>query len=97
MITYGMIQDAQTSVVECWGDAGKRVVEEAAKVSPFNGNVSKWLDNCTAMGGNWGGMFLSGVRKLYPTVWDVIPNDMGIRAFEAILSTLILCGVDTSE
>jgi hypothetical protein len=41
-------------------------------------------------------MFLSGLEKLYPAVWEAIPDDMGLFAMADILNTLILCGVDTS-
>lgn len=97
MITYEMIQEAQTQIVEEWGEAGKRVIEEAANVVPFNGNSKQFLDHCTACGGNWGGMLLTGIHALYPTVWEAIPDDMGIFAWACICSVLILCGVDTSE
>ena len=56
-----------------------------------------FLDLCTACGGNWGGMLLSGVRRLYPDVWDAIPEDMGVHAWGTICSLLIILGVDTSE
>lgn len=97
MITYEMIQEAQTQIVEEWGEAGKRIIEEVAKVVPFNGNSKKFLDHCTACGGNWGGMLLTGIHELYPAVWDAIPDDMGAFAWACICSVLILCGVDTSE
>ena len=54
MITYEMIQDAQEQLISHWKDAGKCVIEETAKVSPFNGDSKKFLDYCTACGGNWG-------------------------------------------
>ena len=97
MITYEMIQEAHAQIVEEWGEAGKRVIEEAAKVTPFNSNSKQFLDHCTACGGNWGGMLLTGIRELYSAVWDAIPEDMGISPFACICSVLILCGVDTSE
>lgn len=97
MITYEMIQDAHRQIVTTWGDQGKKVIEECAKVTPFNASSAEFLKHCTACGGNWGGMLLSGVRKLYPAVWEVIPDDMGCFAWTGICSTLILCGVDTSE
>lgn len=97
MITCEMIQRAQEQLISHWEDAGKRVIEETAKVSPFNGGSKEFLDHCTACGGNWGGMLLTGIHKLYPAVWDIIPDNMGIDPFACICSVLILCGVDTSE
>lgn len=97
MITYEMIIEAQKSLVKYWGEDGKKVIEECAKVTPFNSNSKSFLNNCTCCGGNWGGMLLSGIKKLYPNVWAAIPDDMGVFAWGGICNTLILCGVDTSR
>ena len=35
MITYEMIIDAQTRLVQDWGEQGKRVIETCAKEKPF--------------------------------------------------------------
>ena len=97
MITYDMIIEAQNYLVKNWGEDGKRVIEAAFTVKPFNGNTKAFLDYCSACGGNWGGMFLTGIKRLYPNVYDAIPNDMGVFAFCCIGMTMRLCGVDTSE
>ena len=97
MITFKMIQDAQNQIIGSWGEAGEKVIEECAKVTPFNNGSKAFLEHCTACGGNWGGMLLSGIRKLYPEVWDAIPGVLGAYAFNNICSVLILCGVDTTE
>lgn len=97
MITAEMIIDAHTDLIDFWGEDGKRVIEECAKATPFNGTTKQFLEYCTTCGGNWGGMFLTGIRKLFPKVYDAIPDDMGVFAWQAICNTLILCGVDTSD
>ena len=97
MITKDMIIEAQTALLNNWGEDGKKVIEVCAQIEPFNKPSKDFLEHCMACGGNWGGMFLTGVQKLYPEVWDAIPNNMGTRAFQCICSVLILCGVDTSE
>ena len=97
MITYEMILNAQEIVVDCWGEDGKKVIVECAKINPFNGKMSDFLDHCTCCGGNWGGMFLSGIKKLYPNVWAAVPENMGVGAWSGICNLLILCGVDTSR
>ena len=97
MITYEMIKNAQTDLITAWEEDGKKVIEECAKVQPFNGTAGEFLKHCSACGGNWGGMLLTGVRELWPDVWSAIPDDMGCFAWQGICSTLILCGVDTSE
>ncbi len=96
MIKYEDIIDAQESLVKDWGEAGKRVIEECAKATPYNNTIVIYLKECEACGGNWGGMLLTGVKRLYPEVWNVIPDDMGVFAFADICSTLILLGIDCS-
>lgn len=97
MITADMIINAQTDIITAWGENGKRVIEICSKSTPLNIPFKKFLEYCTACGGNWGGMLLSGLKELSPEVWDAIPDDMGCFAWQGICSTLILCGVDTSE
>lgn len=97
MITEQMVKEAKKDILTHWGYKGKNVIEECAKVTPFNDGIKAFLNHCQACGGDWGGMFLVGIRNLYPSVWDAIPDDMGSKAFLCICSTLILCGVDTSQ
>lgn len=97
MITAKDIMAAHHDIITIWGEQGEKVIEECAKVTPFNNDVKTFLEHCTTCGGNWGGMFLTGINKLYPNVYDAIPDDMGIYAWQGICSTLILCGVNTSE
>ena len=97
MITYEMIKEAHESIIHYWEEDGQKVIEEIARVNPFNNSLKEFLQFCTTCGGNWGGMLLTGIRELWPTVYDAIPDNMGRHAFECIISTLILCGVDTTE
>lgn len=97
MIGYEMIVEAQEALVRFWGEDGKRVIEVCAKVTPFNGGSKEFLNHCTCCGGDWGSMLLTGVKKLWPEVWAVIPDDMGIYAWICICSTLTLCGVDITK
>lgn len=97
MISYDYIVEAQRTLVENWGDSGKRVIEAAAAAVPFDGSFKDFLSHCTPCGGNWGGMLLSGIRKLYPKVYLAIPDDMGVHAFYCICSVLLLCNVDTTS
>lgn len=55
--------------------------------------MKDFLDHCTACGGNWGGMLLTGIRELYPDVYDAIPDNMGPFAWSGICTTLKLLGV----
>lgn len=94
---YNTIEEAQRTLVENWGNQGKVVIALAFQEKKFDGGMKAWLKFCTACGGNWGGMLLSGVRDLYPKVWDAIPDDMGVFAFASICSLLVLLGVRTWE
>lgn len=94
MILHSDFMEALDTVRNEWGD---EVVVYACMAQKTKMSFKDFLDQCTACGGNWGGMLLSGVRRLYPDVWDAIPEDMGVHAWGTICSLLIILGVDTSE
>lgn len=97
MIKYEQVVECMNTVVDNWGERGKEVISACYYENPFNGNFDKFLDNCTACGGNLGGMILTGIQKLYPKVYDLIPEDMGVFAFGCLCSVLVLLGVDTAK
>ena len=97
MINYKGIIDAQETLVKHWGASGEKVIAETVRAERKPMTFSKFLDNCTACGGNWCGMLLTGIKKLWPDVWKAIPDEMGIQAWDCLCSVLVLCGVDTSE
>ena len=33
-----------------------------------------FLDNCTACGGNWTAMLMSGIKRLFPEYWEKMPD-----------------------
>ena len=90
------IETAHKVIIENWGYRGNIVLQEISSSVPFNGSFEDFLHHCTACGGNWGGMLLTGIRELWPNIWNAIPDNMGLRPFECIVSVLILCGVDCS-
>lgn len=81
------------TVCERWG---VEVAHAAFMANKTPMSMPEFLNNCVCCGGNWGGMLLSGIGKLYPDVWNAIPDDMGVDAFFTICYTLQLLGVDTS-
>lgn len=97
--TYDELKEAMDFLVEHWGEDGKRVIEAILNRSDRNLahglSMKGFLESCTACGGNWGGMLLTGIKRLYPTVWEAIPDNMGDYAWPCICYTLLLCGVDT--
>lgn len=42
-------------------------------------------------------MILTGIKKLFPSVCEAIPNDIGKFAFMCVCAILTLCGVDCSD
>lgn len=96
MISKEMVEASRETLLENWEKDAKCVIEQCEKVAPFNGTFKEFLSHCTCCGGNWGGMLLTGIKELYPNVWEAIPNDMGVFAFSNLCNLLILCGVDTS-
>lgn len=94
MITKEDYQKAYDWVSEQWG---AKVADIAVGMDGVPMSMKDFLFHCTACGGNWGGMLLTGIQELYPAVWDAIPDDMGIYAWSVICNTLILLNVDTSE
>lgn len=81
-------------IQEHWGDAVLTAIDaEPALQMSFD----EFLDHCTAHGGNWGGMLLSGLKKLRPEVWNAIPDKMGPFSWALICDTIKLCGVSPSD
>ena len=56
-----------------------------------------FLTYCTACGGDWLGMLLTGIHDLYPIIWELIPNDMGVYALTTIMCLLELLEIDISK
>lgn len=79
-------------IVQNWGEAGEKVCFAALKARKVI-SMPDFLQHCTACGGNWGAMFLSGIAELYPEVYEAIPNDLGIFAFSVLADVIRLCGV----
>lgn len=97
MVSNEMRGEAVLTIRECWPEGGQAVIDECNKVARFEGTCKDFLSHCTACGGNWGGMLLTGIKELWPNVYEAIPDDMGPFAFTCLCKVLNLCGVDTSE
>ena len=99
MVTTAMATEAKEFIRANWKDSAEDVISACEKQKKFNGYFNEFLDYCTQNGGDWGGMVLTGIRELYPDVWDAIPERMGRGgiAFMCLCYVLVLCGVDTSK
>lgn len=94
MILHSDYMEALDTVRNEWGD---KVVAAACLAEKKPMGFDEFLNECTCCGGNWGGMLLTGIDKLWPDVWCAIPEHMGVHAFTTICNLLILLGVDTGE
>ena len=86
--------DALMVVKEEWGDD---FLMKACLAEKTTMTFNQYLLSCTTCGGNWGGMLLTGLKGMWPELWDAIPENMGVHAFTTICNLLIILGVDTSE
>ena len=86
-------------VVANWGDAGIKIVELISTKYANNPHMEldEFLNHCIACGGNWGGMLLSGIKDLFPDVWELIPEDMGIFALSVICDRLRLLNIYSTK
>lgn len=93
MITVEDYKEAIETVKENWGE---NVVTIALNAPAKNISLDDFLNHCVACGGNWGGMLLTGIRELYPEVYDAVPENMGAYAFTTICNLLTILKVDAS-
>ncbi len=77
-------------IVATWKYDGIRVLAAIEEQDTIPMTMHNFLDHCTACGGNWGAMLLSGINALYPEVYNAIPEDMGHFAWRCICETLEL-------
>lgn len=80
-----------------WKENGIAIIMyiDTLKSTPMT--MKTFLTHCTTCGGNWGGMLLTGIKELYPTVWNLIPDNMGTFAFNCICIVLNLLGITSEE
>ena len=80
---------AHDMLIACWKEKGIAIVEYIDTLNDFRIKpMDEFLSFCTPCGGDWGAMLLTGIKELYPTIWELIPDNMGIFAF-AVLSDLL--------
>ena len=77
-------------IVANWKEDGLKVLEIIAQQNTTPMTQKEFLNHCTACGGDWGAMLLTGIKALYPVVYDAIPDNMGHFAFRCICEVLEL-------
>lgn len=91
MTTY---EEAITTLETAWGT---NFVKACIKFSAPPMKIDDFLNHCFLCGGNWGGMFLTGIKELYPKIYSLIPEKLGKNgndAFVNICYLLTLLNVD---
>lgn len=80
-----------------WKEQGAVVLDaiKAQKIIPMT--IEVFLSHCYSCGGSWSAMFLTGINKLYPDVFNALPDDMGKYAWWCLHSVLSLLKVLTSS
>ena len=96
MKRYDEIKEAMETLEKYWGEDGKNVAVMCLE-EPLNMTGPEFLQNCTACGGNWGGMLLSGIKFYDRALWEAIPENMGTYAWVCICSMLTLLKVDFTK
>ena len=94
-------EEIRAHLLNAWGDAAKNLIDYCDEFDlNFNGlTMDEFLEHCTACGGNWGGMLLTGIKDLDHVVYDLIPERLGIDgmdAFQNICLLLEYVGVETN-
>ena len=90
------IEEAISIISDRWGEDGDAVIWECMRAYKQPQPFSEFLNNCTACGGNWVAMMLSGISRIAPRVYDAIPQNMGLNVIVTLTAVLALLGIDTS-
>lgn len=81
-------------IVACWKESGIAVLEAIDRQVIMPMSQDHFLGtHCYACGGNWVAMLLTGIKALYPEVYDAIPDNMGHFAWRCICSVVALLGI----
>lgn len=84
-------------LVACWKEDGIKVLETINAQSTTPMTMDDFLLHCTACGGDWGGMLLTGIKALYPEVYNAIPDEMGHFAWRCICTVVELLKVEVEQ
>ena len=94
------LSEAMNMIRNVWEEEVANTVIGLCLDNPIDKPLNEFLKDCTACGGDWGGMLLSGINKLRPQVYEAIPNqigDNGMQAFAVICNILYLLKVKSEE
>lgn len=57
--------------------------------------MKEFITHCTACGGNWTRMMLSGIKALYPEYWEAMPDKT--YTFADIIKHLEFLGIKVEK
>jgi hypothetical protein len=80
-------------LVATWKEDGIKVLEVIVAQHTTPMTTDEFLNHCTACGGDWGAMLLTGIKALYPEVYNAIPDNMGHFAWRCLCEVLELLQV----
>lgn len=89
--------DAKNFIIKHWGEQGKLVISACSNANAQPMTAKEFLNHCFCCGGDWGAMLLTGIKALYPEVYDAIPDNMGSLAWACLSATLELLNISTEE
>lgn len=84
--------DGTDFIIAVWKEKGIAIVEYIKTLNIIPQSMENFLSFCTPYGGNWSGMLLSGLKELYPTIWELIPENMGVFGFTTLCEIISLLG-----
>lgn len=95
-------KEATNTLCREWGtEAAMKVIDMAIREPLDNMTMNDFVKNhCTARGGDWGQMILSGIRDLSPATYEAIPEKMGsngVKVFSNLITLLYFLGVDADS
>lgn len=81
-------------ILATWKADGIAVLEaiDRQHITPMT-QADFFANHCYACGGDWGAMLLTGIKALYPDVYDAIPDNMGHFAWRCLCSVVALLGI----
>jgi hypothetical protein len=88
-----LIREAEQYLVDNWGEQGITVIQVCHNTPTTPMTNDEFLSHCHACGGDWGAMLLTGIRALYPNVYDAIPQKMGKNAWFCLVYILHLLNI----
>ena len=80
-----------------WGDEAERIIAACREVEPVCMDIVEFIESCVDCGDAWGLTLLTGISRLFPSVYDAMPSYLGKETWGGLLPVLELCGIDSKK